>query len=63
MRGREALGFQLQLNCYEHEVMITANVGTWERRCVCFVDAGLEALGVRMEFVVVQVTAVLSPPV
>ena len=25
--------------------MIAANVGTWERPCVCFVDAGLEALG------------------
>ena len=25
--------------------MIAANVGTWERPCVCFVDAGLEVLG------------------
>ena len=25
--------------------MIAANVGTWGRPCVCFVDAGLEALG------------------
>ena len=24
--------------------MITASVGIWERSCVCFVDAGLEAL-------------------
>ena len=41
----EALGFQLQLDGCKHEVMIAANVGTWERSCVCFVDAGLEALG------------------
>ena len=26
-------------------VMITANVGTWEKLCVCFVDSGLEVLG------------------
>ena len=25
--------------------MIAANVNTWARPCVCFVDAGLEALG------------------
>ena len=25
--------------------MIAANVGTWERPCVCVVDAGLEVLG------------------
>ena len=25
--------------------MITTNVNTWERPCVCFVDAGLELLG------------------
>ena len=25
--------------------MIAANVGTWERPCVCIVDAGLEVLG------------------
>ena len=30
-----------------HEVMIATNVGTWKRPCVCFVDAGPEALGVR----------------
>ena len=29
--------------------MITANVGTWERSCVCFVDAGLEVLGCQDE--------------
>ena len=28
----------------KHKVMITATVGTWERSCVCFVDAGLKAL-------------------
>ena len=33
----------LHLEGFKHEVMITANVGTWERSCVCFVDAGLEA--------------------
>ena len=27
----------------------TANVGTWERSCVCFVDAGLTALGCQDE--------------
>ena len=42
---REALGFQRQLEGCKHEVMIAANVGTWERSCVCFVDAGFEALG------------------
>ena len=31
------------------EVMIAAHVGTWERSCVCFVDAGLEALGCQNE--------------
>ena len=41
----EALGFQLQLDGFKHEVMIAASVGTWERHCVCFVDAGLEVLG------------------
>ena len=25
--------------------MMAANVGTWERPCVCFVDAGLEVSG------------------
>ena len=39
------LGFQLQLDGFKHKVTITANVGTWEKACVCFVDAGLEALG------------------
>ena len=29
--------------------MIAANVGTWERPCVCFVDAGLEVLGCQDE--------------
>ena len=42
-------GFQLQLDGCEHEAMITANVSTWERSCVCFVDAGLEALGCQNE--------------
>ena len=28
---REALGFQLQLDDCKHEVMIAANVDTWER--------------------------------
>ena len=42
---REALGLQFQLDSCKHEVMIAAHVGTWERSFVCFVDAGLEALG------------------
>ena len=29
--------------------MITAFVGTWERSCFCFVDAGPEAFGARMK--------------
>ena len=29
--------------------MIAANVGTWERPCVCFVDAETEALGYKDE--------------
>ena len=45
----EALGFQLQLNGCKHEIMITAGVNLWERSCVCFVDAGLEALGCQDE--------------
>ena len=36
---------QLQLHVCKHDVIIAANVGRWERSCVCFVDAGLEALG------------------
>ena len=39
------LGFQLQLDDCKYEVMITANVGTWERSCICFAGAGLEVLG------------------
>ena len=30
-------------------MMITADVGTWERPCVCFVNAGLEMLGYQDE--------------
>ena len=29
--------------------MVIASVGTWERPCVCFVDAGLETLGCQDE--------------
>ena len=29
--------------------MIAANVGTWEISCVCFLDAGLEALSCQDE--------------
>ena len=43
------LGFQLQLDGCNHEIMIAANVDTRERPCVCFVDAGLEALGCQDE--------------
>ena len=44
----EAHGFQFQfINGCKHEVVIAACVGTRERSCVCFVDAGLEALGCR----------------
>ena len=39
----EACGFQLQRDGCKYEVTIAANIGTWERSCVCFVDAGLEA--------------------
>ena len=46
---REVLGFQLQPDGGKHEVVIAANVGTWERSCVCFVDAVLEALGCQDE--------------
>ena len=45
----DALGFQFQLDNCRHKVMIAANVSTWERPCVCFVDAGLEALGCQNE--------------
>ena len=51
----EAPGFQLQPDGGKHEVVIAANVGTWERSCVCFVDAVLEALGCQDEvFLVVS---------
>ena len=46
---REALGFQFQLDGCKNEVMIAADVGALERACVCFVDAGLEALGCQDE--------------
>ena len=46
---REALGFQLQLDGYKHKVMVAANVGTWKKYCVCFVDARHEALGCQNE--------------
>ena len=46
---REGLGFQLQLDGRKHEVMIVVNVCTCERPCVCFVDAGPEALGCQNE--------------
>ena len=46
---REALGFQLQLDNYNHEVIIATNVGIWERFCICIVDAGLEELGCQDE--------------
>ena len=42
-------GFQLQLDGCKHEVMIATDVGTWERPCVCFVDARREALGYQDE--------------
>ena len=29
--------------------MVAADVGTWERSCVCFVDAELEELGCQNE--------------
>ena len=51
---REALGSQLQFNGCKHEVIIAANVGPWERSCVCFVDAGLEALGRQVEVYLVE---------
>ena len=46
---REALDFQLQLDVCKHEGMIAANIGTWERPCVCFFYVGLEALGCQDE--------------
>ena len=38
------LGFQLQCDGRKHEVMITANFGTWGRPCLCSVDVGLEVV-------------------
>ena len=46
---REALCFQHQLGGCKNKVRIAANVGTWERSCVCFVDARLEAFGCQNE--------------
>ena len=45
----EVLGFQLQLNGCKLEVMIAFNVSNWERPCICFVDARLEAFGCQDE--------------
>ena len=45
----EVLGFQLQLDGCQHEIMIVAIVGTLERPCVCFAHAGVEALGCQDE--------------
>ena len=42
MTLREALGFQLLLDGCKHEVMIAANVGTWERPCVWFLMPDLK---------------------
>ena len=41
--------FSALTGCCKHQVIIAANVDTWERPCVCFVDAGLEALGCQDE--------------
>ena len=42
--------------------MIAANVGTWERPCVCFVDAGLEVLGCQDEvYLVVNLLTTNTP--
>ena len=46
---REALCFHLQPDGCKHDVVIAAKVGTWDRPCVSFVDAGLEALGCQDE--------------
>ena len=58
----EAHGFQLQLDGCKYEVMIAANVGTWERPCVCFVGAGFEALGCRGEVYLVVNLPILGMP-
>ena len=42
--------------------MIAANVSTWERPCVCFVDAGLEALGCQNEVYLVVNLPIRSMP-
>ena len=43
------LVFSFDFYGHKHEVLIAANVGIWERSFVCFVDAGLEALGCQDE--------------
>ena len=45
----EMISFQLLLDGCKHKVMIAADVSTWERSCVCIVDAGLEALACQDE--------------
>ena len=42
--------------------MNNANVGTWERPCVCFVDAGLEALQCKDEVYVVLNLPIVGMP-
>ena len=59
---REAVGFQLQLDGCKREAMIAANVGTWERSCVCFADAGLEALRCQDEICQVANLAISGMP-
>ena len=42
--------------------MITANVSTWERSCVSFVNAGLEALGCKDEVYLAVNLSIIGMP-
>ena len=58
----EALRFQLQLDGCRHEVTIASSVSTWERSCVCFVDAGLETLVCQDEIYLVVKLPIMGMP-
>ena len=59
----EASGFWLQLNGCNHEVMIDADVGAWERSCVCLVDTILDACWYQDEFSLVVNLPIRGMPV
>ena len=62
MTLREALGFQLLLDGCKHEVMIAANVGTWERPCVWFLMPDLKRWVVIMKSIWLSTCPIRAMP-